>query len=181
MEALHQGASAALVLVGLAALLFGIATLLRATGQSRVQQQELAYERELHEHAAQHRRERAERDQRWIDLAYALVPTATAAVGHWLGSRSVPHGLGLPAPMPPCAGCIPRPTRPPTPPLLDEDDAHVELDLESLLEALSHSDLGEWISSTMRAARANRAAADDDATTFVNVPIVVPPTSERPS
>lgn len=180
MEALHQGASAALVLVGLAALLFGIATLWRAAGQLRVQQQELAYERDLHEHAAQQRRERADRDRRRLDLVYALVPAATAALGHWLGSRSVPHGLGLPAPMPPCAGCIPRPTRPPTPPLFDEDDAHVELDLESLLEALSNSELGAWISSTMRAAKANRAADDDDATTFVNVPIV-PPTSERPS
>lgn len=180
MEALHQGASTALVLVGLAALLYGLASLWRAVGQARAEQHCFALERDLHERHAQSRRERAEHDRRWFDLAHALVPAASAALGHWLGSRSARSIPNLPGP-PGCGGCIPRPM-PPFAPVEDDDDTHVELDLESLFEALSDSDLGEWIASKMRAAKARRAPADDDAnTTFVNAPIVVPPTGERAS
>ena len=178
MEALLQGGSAALVLLGLAVLLLGLATLWRAVASSRVQQHELAYERELHQHAAQQRRERAEHEQRWLDLAYSLVPTAAAVAGHWLGSRSGRLGLGSRGSG--GCGCIRRPM--PVPGPLDEDDSHVELDLDSLLEALGQTDLGAWISSKARATSPDPVPADDDdVPTFVDMPIVGPPTSERPS
>jgi len=180
MDALHQGASAALVLVGLAALLYGLAALWRTVAQARADQQDLTLERDLRERAAQHRREQAEDARRARDMLFALVPAATAALGHWLGSRSARSLPDLPGPLG-CGGCIPRPM-PPFAPVEDDDDTHVELDLESLLEALSDSDFGDWIASKMRAAKARRAPSDDDAsTTFVNVPIVTGPTGEHAS
>lgn len=177
MDALYQGASAALVLVGLAALLYGLGALWRAVSQARAEQQDLALERDMRERVAQHRREQAEDARRARDMLFALVPAATAALGHWLGSRSARSFPDLPDPRG-CAGCIPRPM-PPYAPVEEDDDTHVELDLESLLEALSDSDFGDWIASKMRAAKARRTPADDDAnTTFVNVPLVTTPTGE---
>lgn len=183
MEALHQGASTALVLVGLAALLYGLGALWRAVSQARAEQQDLALERDLRERVAQHRREQAEDARRVREMLFALVPAATTALGHWLGSRSAQrtqHARDLPGP-PGCAGCIPRPM-PPFAPVEDDDDTHVELDLESLLDALSEPDLGHWLASTMRAAKARRAPADGDANaTFVHAPVVTMPTGEPAS
>lgn len=182
MEALHQGASTALVLVGLAALLYGLGALWRAVSQARAEQQDLALERDMRERVAQHRREQAEDARRAREMLFALVPAATTALGHWLGSRSAQstqNARDLPGPLG-CGGCIPRPMPPFAP--VDDDDTHVELDLESLLDALSESDFGDWLASKMRAAKARRAPADDDAsTTFVNVPIVTGPTGEHAS
>lgn len=170
MEALHQGISAALVLLGIAAMLFGIATLWRAVGQTRASQQELQLDRALNERASERLRDRAEQHRRRFDLVHALLPAATAALGHWLGSQSGRHGREVPSPAG-CYGCIPRPMPPFAP---EDDDEHIELDVGSLLEALSDTPLGEWLSRVMQGAKANHATAPDEAD-FVNMPTTAPP------
>lgn len=178
MEAIHQGVSAALVLVGLAALLFGVAALWRVVGNAKAREQELRLDRDAHEMAAERFRERAARDRSRLDLLYTLVPAGTVLLGHWLGSQSGRHGyegLGLPwggFPRGSCPGwdeCIPRPRGSVAPADEDDDEMHVELDLGSLFEAISETGFGEWLSNVMRGAKRNRTAAsgasapDDDA------------------
>jgi hypothetical protein len=156
MEALYQGASTALVLLGLAALLLGLAALWRSAADAKAQQQSLQLERTAHEQAAERRRERAAQDERRLGLLYALAPAAAAVLGHWLGRRRLPHELA------PWAGCIPRPPCPVPPPL--DDDTHVEIDLETVLQGVAELGLDRWLATVMRDARDGRVAppVDDD-------------------
>lgn len=155
MEALYQGASTALVLLGLAALLLGVAALWRSAADAKAHQQELELERASHELAAQRLRERVAQDESRFDLLHALAPAATAMLGHWLGSRSQRHELA------PSMGCIPRPPLT-VPPLDDDDDTHVEIDLEPILQSIVELGFDRWLATVMHDARTGRAAPPVD-------------------
>lgn len=160
METLDQGLATALVLVGLAAMLFGVAALWRAVANAKAHQQELRLEQEAHERASERFRERATRDRGQSDLLLALIPAGTALLGHWLGRQSLPPSLD-PYPAP-CLDCIPRPPRPMPSPL--DDDETIEIDLRSLLDAFAELGFDRWLANLMRSAKASPAQApvDDD-------------------
>ena len=159
METLDQGLAAALVLVGLAAMLFGVAALWRSVANGKAHQQELQLERESHDLAFERMRDRAARHRGQNDLMLALIPAGTALLGHWLGRRSL-----QPMPDPYLApwGCIPKPPPPVAPPFNDDDDDTVELDLRSLLDAATELGLDRWLTNLMRNAKASEATATED-------------------
>ncbi|MCX4239081.1 hypothetical protein [Paraliomyxa miuraensis] len=147
METLDQGLAAALVLLGIAAMLYGVATLWRSVTDAKAQQQVLALDKESREMAFEDRVTR-ERSQR--ELIQALIPAGTALVGHWLGRQSLPTP---PDPLAaPCVGCIPKP-----PP--NHDDGTIEIDLHSLVDALGEIGFYRWLETQKYGATANAAEA----------------------
>ena len=169
MEPLHQGLSTALVLLGIAALLFGVSALWRSVSNAKAHQQELLLEREAHERASERFRERAERDRGQNDLLLALIPAGTALLGHWLGRRSLPSSID---PYPePCTGYIPKPPRP-----MDDDRQIIELDLRELLDAVMELGVEKWLADL----RPN-AQADDDAAPVDDQPEPTPSVAQAVS
>ncbi|MCX4244201.1 hypothetical protein [Paraliomyxa miuraensis] len=169
METLDQGLATALVLLGIAAMLFGVAALWRSVSDAKAHQQALALDRESHEMALGDRVAQ-ERSQR--ELLLALIPAGTALLGHWLGARSTP-----PPPAPysaPCMGCIPKPPRPEPPPLDEDDDGTIELDLRSLLDAAMELGIDRWLANLTRGTKANQAEAPEDDDDPEPTPSVVP-------
>ncbi|MEM7160698.1 MAG: hypothetical protein AAF799_48120 [Myxococcota bacterium] len=172
MEALHQGASIALLLAGVAAALLGLSALWWVAGRVRTSDGELALQRDRYEQSKVRRQERVRTEQQRIELVRGLLPAATALVGHWLGNRSAQAGTGLPPSLrfgrddgPTFDPPSPRRPRP-EPELPDEgppslsrppadEETQIELDLPSMLAALEEAGFGDWIASVMRAAKAS--------------------------
>lgn len=162
MDALYQGASAALMLVGLAAMLGGIAMLWRAVGWVRAEQGQLSLDEAAHQQATQRAEAEAEANRQRMEMVQTLLPAATAALGHWLGSQSGRHDReDYPPPGIPC-GC--RSAQPPigSPPYgdwirsaRDDEDTQVELDLDSLLDSVAESRIGDWLIDLIRQANAS--------------------------
>ncbi|MCX4240205.1 hypothetical protein [Paraliomyxa miuraensis] len=146
METLDQGLATALVLLGVAAVLYGVATLYRSVTDSKAQQQELQLEVESRARAAERVREHAARHKERDDLLLALLPAGAALVGHWLGRQG-------PDPLASCMGCIPKPPRP-TPSPRQEEGHHrtVEIDGNQLLESLEEAGFAHWLAVQVRKA-----------------------------
>lgn len=158
METLHQGASAALMLAGLAVLLLGIAALVWAIGRLRAEQGQLELEQASAERAKARMQAHAEGNRQRIELVQALLPAATTALGHWLGSQSGRHAReDLPPPLVShcCGPMPPRGSFFPEPDGLDDDETQVELDLGSLFESISESGFGDWLRTVMQQAKAS--------------------------
>ena len=156
METLDHGASAALVLAGLAVMMMGIAALLWAVGRLRAVQGHLALEQACSDRAQARLQAQADEHRQRMELVQALLPAATGLLGHWLGHRSGRHDREE-LPPPPLSACCGHPRPPMGSPLYaptDDDETQVELDLDSLLESLSASSFGDWLLDLMQQAKA---------------------------
>lgn len=158
MDALYQGASAAMMLVGIAALLAGIGWLWRAIGLNRVDQGQLALDEASQRRALRRIEAQAESDQRRMALVQALMPAATALLGHWLGSQSGRHAREDDTPDFDlhCHGCARRPLW--APPAHDDEET-VELDLASLIDSLRESGFATRIADLLAQAKASPEAS----------------------
>ena len=146
MEILDLGVAAALVLLGVAAMLYGAATLYRSVTDAEVQRRELELELDSRARASERFRERVARDREHGDLLQALIPVGAALVGHWLGRQGTPE----PDPIaPPCRG----PTaKAPT----DDDDADM---VDLLVDALGELWLNNWLTSQLLNGKAAKQAS----------------------
>lgn len=166
METLHQGASAALMLAGLAALLLGIAALVWAVGRMRVDQGQLALRQARSERANAREQAQADTDRQRMELVQAVLPVATTALGHWLGSRrkcQSPDDLPPPRTspcIPPCGGHASPSMRSPFSEFdpIGNDETHLELDLGSLFDSLADAGFVDWLRTVLDQSRTPPAA-----------------------
>ena len=147
-----------MMLVGLAALLAAIGWLWRAIGLNRVGQGQLALDEASQRRALRRVEAQTEGERQRMALVQALLPAATALLGHWLGSQSERRAQEEDRPDFDlhCHGCARQPLWEPT---AYSDEETVELDLASLLESLRESGFGGRLFDLIAQAKASPEAS----------------------